>query len=270
MFFVMLISSLAALKHVSVSSLVVIRNVTTIVVAIADIAILRNPLSIFAINSLFSLLGGVLLFAKHDLSFSFVGYIWLAVNCVFTAAYQIYVKQLVEEFRLDAFVMALYNNVLSMPLCVAAILLSGEADGLSHLWSLTASRQALVGLSTILGFILSASAFRLNQLISATSQMVINNVNKFIVVVAAEIFLVPVLTPLSWTGTIIVFLSGYMYAHENSKASNKTRSVQAAKWLFLCLCYLTTFCLFFGEDLGFQMQTQLYHVVGIASNHTRT
>ena len=66
------------------------------------------------------------------------GYAWQLVNCVFTAAYSLYlrgamdrvVKLTVNQTKLDEFSMVFYNNLLSLPLLGGLMWTFGELERL--------------------------------------------------------------------------------------------------------------------------------------------
>merc|ERR1712070_275884 len=115
-----------------------------------------------------------------------MGYIWLAANVLGTGGYQVYVKfampavkKVGDKEGLTNFGMTYYNNVLSLPILVLGALYFGEhlplnndgvtkPDALSALLAASPATQAIVGLSTLLGFCLSLSASTLNKRITAT------------------------------------------------------------------------------------------------------
>lgn len=100
---------------------------------------------------------------------------------------------------------------------------TGEVSGISHHASqLTITWVGLVALSGLLGFMLSTSAFLVNRLVSATTMMVANNVNKFAVIILSEAFVAQTLGTLSSAGTLCVMFCGWFYAQtKNSYSSGR-------------------------------------------------
>ncbi|CAF4448468.1 unnamed protein product, partial [Adineta steineri] len=92
----MLTSSLFALKYVSVPTVIVIRNLSTISVAILEYFVIGNKIDSLSIGTLFGMFFGAIVYALHDLTFSIEGYIWLCVNIIGTSLYQVYIKKVVH------------------------------------------------------------------------------------------------------------------------------------------------------------------------------
>eukprot|EP01116_Phalansterium_solitarium_P001153 TRINITY_DN1092_c0_g2_i1.p1 TRINITY_DN1092_c0_g2~~TRINITY_DN1092_c0_g2_i1.p1 ORF type:complete len:429 (-),score=118.81 TRINITY_DN1092_c0_g2_i1:68-1225(-) len=213
LFMAMLLSSLLSLRYVTVVTLTVIRNATALVVAAADGVVLKVNISFMTVAALMGILLGSIVYGQTDINFHALGYAYLLLNVIATSTYQIYVKKL-TELRLTAFGMVYYNNVLSIPLFLLLALLSGEAAGLRLMVEQTASIDWLtIGISSVLGFCLSLSAFMLNLLVTATSLMVINNLNKIAFIVLSELAYQSTLTRNSAAGTAIVLVSGALYSY---------------------------------------------------------
>lgn len=215
----MLASSLLALQLVSAVTLIVFRNLCTLVVAFFERAVLGAEISMLSVASLLGILLGAVLYALSDIQFSAVGYAWLAFNVACTASFQIYVKSLLSGLpkegpgALGPFGMSYYNNVISLPVFAALAAASGELPRLPALASgLTAGAWAVVAVSALLGFALSTSAFLLNRLVSATSMMVANNVNKFALIILSELLVERTLGPVSALGTALVMAFAWVYA----------------------------------------------------------
>ena len=220
LFVIMLMSSLLALVYVSVPTLVVIRNLTTLLVAILEYIVLRNKISGFSVVTLVFMLLGAILYAKHDLTFSVPGYIWLCINILGTSTYQIYIKKIIHLplfENVGSIGMSYYNNLISLPILLISACFMGELTALlskANLNSLLEIKSmSLVLFSGVLGFSLSISAFALNKQISATSMMVANNVNKFSIIVLSEVFVQSTLDMMASIGAVLVLFLGWLYSH---------------------------------------------------------
>lgn len=75
--------------------------------------------------------------AATDLAFNAAGYFWQIVNCMFTAAYSLYMRGAMDRVaqhtsdgkRLGEFSMVFYNNLLSLPCCLLLMAMTGELYG---------------------------------------------------------------------------------------------------------------------------------------------
>ncbi|CAF0916976.1 unnamed protein product [Adineta steineri] len=225
LFVMMLTSSLFALKYVSVPTVIVIRNLSTVSVAILEYFVIGNKIDILSIGTLFGMFFGAIVYALHDLTFSIEGYIWLCVNIIGTSLYQVYIKKVVhmpEMKDIGPISMSYYNNLISLLILFILACVMGELKSfLLYFQSIFLPKIksiCIVFLSCILGFTLSTSAFALNKLISPTSIMVANNVNKFALIILSEIFVQSTLDLTASIATIFVLFYG-CYSDPNQAAS---------------------------------------------------
>jgi GDP-mannose transporter len=241
----MLVSSLLALMHVSAVTLIVIRNLTSLTVAALEAAVLGTRVPPAGVASLAGMLVGATMYGLHDITFSPAGYAWLAVNLASTSAYQVHVKRVISSDAARAIGplgFSYINNVLSLPMLVLVAVASGE-PGRMVAAATSGAAAALLLTSGVLGFCLSVTAFKLNTIISATSMMVANNVNKvnddlggrqsqgrpawgghsthtplfppllqFLVIIASEAFIQRTLDAVATSGTLAVTMFGWLYS----------------------------------------------------------
>lgn len=215
LFLAMLISSMLALQKVTVTTLIVVRNLTTLTTAICEVHFLNLKFTANQVQLLSLMFFGACLYGSNDISFDWCGYLYLLMNCLATTAYQIRVKVLVAELKMSPLTMSYYNNILSVPVLLILSALQGEISPSIFATISRSHTSFLVFLSCVFGFILSTTAFRLNQLISATSIMVINNANKFLLMIYSEAVLGKSLDLLSGIGCFIVIASSIAYSRSN-------------------------------------------------------
>ena len=228
LFVMMLISSLLTLMYVSVPTVIVMRNLTTLFVAVMEYVLLSHRINSFSAITLVFMLLGAILYAKHDLTFSIPGYVWLCVNILGTSIYQIYIKKIIHLplfENVGSIGMSYYNNLISLPVLLCCAYITGELRILStkfdfHYLSEIVS-IGLIVLSGILGFSLSTSAFALNKRISATSMMVANNVNKFSMIILSEIFVESTLDITASIGAVSVLFLGWLYSQTAKSLSRR-------------------------------------------------
>lgn len=222
LFAVMLYSSLEALKFISAVTLVVMRNLTTVVVAAGEHIALGVSFTRPAFLAMCGMLTSAAVYGAADMKFNPTGYAWLAVNIVSSSIYQVYVKSVATKDGTTPMGMSYLNNAISIPMLAAASSAIGENPlpwiALPH----ALSTWAMLLLSGFLGYLLSTSAFFLNQVISATSIMVANNTNKFAVIIFSELFIERSLGVWSTAGACMVIVFAYIYTRDRSSTSVST------------------------------------------------
>ncbi|CAF1550377.1 unnamed protein product [Adineta ricciae] len=215
----MLTSSLNALLYTSVPTVIVMRNLSTLTVAILECFILDGKTNAVSIGTLIAMLVSAILYAQHDFTLNATIYAWLSVNIFSTSAYQVYVKKIVHMPSIEnigSLGMAYYNNLFSLlPLLILAVI-KGEVAILLKDFNAVYFFQAHIMIpivaSCILGCCLSISAFKLNHLISATSIMVTNNVNKFSVIIISELCIESTLDGIAFVSAVFVLFFGWLYS----------------------------------------------------------
>lgn len=231
MFVGLLVSSMLALMHVSAVTLIVFRNLTSLSVAVLEYAVLGTRVPIEGALALLGIIAGAVMYAAHDLTFSWTGYAWLLANLVSTSAYQVWVKRVIsssEAQTMGPFGFSYVNNLLSLPALAAIALFTGEPLRMAQGAFISSESMAVLFLSCVLGCTLSVSAFMVNIAVSATSMMVANNVNKFFVIILSEIFVQSTLDAVATAGCVTVLLFGFWYARSRQKKSSEGGSDSAA------------------------------------------
>eukprot|EP00854_Cymbomonas_tetramitiformis_P013758 gene13758-16261_t len=222
-------SSMYAMEVVTSQTLILARTTATLFTAVADFNFLHTELGLREGISLVLIFAGAYHYSCRDLNYDFGAYCWLAVHVICTSAYQIYVKWLVKETKLNPQSMTLYHNMLNLPfLCVGAAA-DGELGGASALFQQSRYVQTMVYSSAVLGFGVSFTGFYLNHAISATSSMVVQNVNKFSLILLNE---VAVQHTHTWQsvlacGLVLTAAAYYSYARMTAAMEKKAEGTDA-------------------------------------------
>ena len=220
-FVFMLVSSMLALLKVSAVTLIVIRNLTAISVAVLERMVLGTSVTCSGIVALLGMVGGAVAFGLHDLTFDAQGYGWLVVNMVATSCYQIMVKRIISRdasAKIGPFGFAYLNNVMSVPFLACIAVANREPGRIAEVMPIDGRVATTLLLSCVLGCMLSVSGFVLNTMISATSLMVANNVNKFLVIILSELFIQRTLDGVASAGVVAVMLFGCLYAQSRQRS----------------------------------------------------
>jgi GDP-mannose transporter len=204
LFCTMLVSSMSAMKTMSVTSILVVRALTPLVTLVVEGRILGASASLRIWASLTTILAGSVCYVLAEIHGDVAGYVWLGVNLIAAALYHVYVKFIIGELKLSTMDMVLYNNAMSIPILFLVGLVLDHAgdlpegfakmDGLAWLW---------VILSLIVAGAISFSGFGLQACVSATSATVVNQVNKVASFIGAALIFHDHLTPLMILGTVI-------------------------------------------------------------------
>eukprot|EP01112_Ceratiomyxa_fruticulosa_P016503 TRINITY_DN4998_c0_g1_i1.p1 TRINITY_DN4998_c0_g1~~TRINITY_DN4998_c0_g1_i1.p1 ORF type:complete len:337 (+),score=54.27 TRINITY_DN4998_c0_g1_i1:140-1150(+) len=118
----MILSGSYTLKFLSVPMVTVFKNLTTVIITLGDNFLFGQPLSAGILSSIFLMFLGSFVASINDLEFTMVGYFWMAINCLLSAAYVLYMRHAMKGTKLSEFGMVYYNNSLSLPFLLPLLL----------------------------------------------------------------------------------------------------------------------------------------------------
>lgn len=125
--------------------------------------------------------------AATDLAFNLKGYIWQMVNCVFTAAYSLHLRGVMDKVvtltvnktKLDEFSMVFYNNLLSLPFIFLLMAGSGETSKVLSEPALSNPGFLMAGgASALLAFGISFASLWFLSTTTATTFGLVGSLNK--------------------------------------------------------------------------------------------
>lgn len=189
-FVAMLATALKSLGLLGVGVMSLLKNLTNIFIISGDYAMMGRAYTwhVYACLAIMvvTAAGG----AATDVAFSGPGYAWQLLNCLFTAAYALYLSHVTQRLsasagtsgrRVNEASMAYYNNLLSIPLAVF-LMFFGEAYTLADQPALRdASFQVYAFLGGVLGLGISFFSIWFMSLSSATMYTLTGSCNKFLV-----------------------------------------------------------------------------------------
>lgn len=210
LFCMMLITSLKAFQSASIAAVVVERNLMSLVVAMMEYVFLKKSLNQMAILSLLGIMAGAIIFGVYDVEFDKLGYGWLFANIAASATFQILNKKLVHGVDLSSFGFSYFNNLISVAMLMVYAVPSGALVQASS--DMQYVNMVALVLSCFLGFGLSVSAFALSKEVSATTMMVVNNSNKFLLVMGIELLnLGKPIGVNGWLGCVLAITFAMLY-----------------------------------------------------------
>jgi len=193
----MIWSSFFALKFLGVAMLTVLKNCTNLLVVFGDIVFFQRKQPTLVWVSLGLIILSALCGAATDLSFHSQGYFWQLLNCVFTAAYSLYMRGVMNKVSsvtesgkpLDEFTMVLLNNLLSAPLIIILILVFDEFPQVLHEPALQSTGFLVAATcSGVLSLAISFSSLWFLSETSPTTYSIVGSLNKIPTAVAGMIF----------------------------------------------------------------------------------
>mmetsp|Transcript_10192 Transcript_10192/g.25578 ORF Transcript_10192/g.25578 Transcript_10192/m.25578 type:complete len:343 (+) Transcript_10192:193-1221(+) len=123
----MVVTGLAALFHVNVPLYGALRRFTTVLVMLFQYFFLKRSTPRDEALTVFGMIFGASIAAAVDLNASFIGYIEVLLNCLFTALYLVDIQYRSAETQLNSYGLMYYNCVLSLPVIFPIMLFELES-----------------------------------------------------------------------------------------------------------------------------------------------
>jgi solute carrier family 35 protein len=223
LFAAMLVSSMFAMEHNTLGTVVVFRNVAPLFTLLIE-RMFRVPMKVTrdTVLSLVAIVLGVVLYHYHSIGFSRIGLVAICLNMSFAVLERLMQRHLMAQDPVDLSkpAMMLLNNACGLLPCSLLLLAYGEPAHWADAWaSLTPAGCALIVLSCLNGLAISYAGLRVQQLVTATTFMVLTNLNKFIVIFFGVAVLHDPLTLLSGAGMLVAMGGGLWYGRARSRAT---------------------------------------------------
>lgn len=228
LFAAMLVSSMIAMEVNTLGTIVVFRNVAPLFTLFIE-RMFRIPMQVSAetIAALLSIVVGVVLYHFHALGFTTMGLLAICLNMAFAVLERLMQRHLMAQSPVDISKpgMMLLNNACGLVPCGFLMIGYGETSR----WSTVAAEMTpggflLVMTSCVNGLAISYAGLRVQQLVTATSFMVLTNVNKFVVILFGVAVLKDELSALSALGVTLAMGGGLWYGRARSRLSEFTAS----------------------------------------------
>ncbi|KNC79488.1 hypothetical protein SARC_08121 [Sphaeroforma arctica JP610] len=224
LFCVMLYTGSQSLNYLTIPLVTVFKNLTNILIAYGDKHFYHQHVSTGVVLALILMLTGSILSAWTDISFNLTGYIWMALNCIGTAGYTLYIRQAKQNTNLDQWGMSFYNNVLTCCLTIPAAFLNGEVTGVQEFEYLY-DPQFLLALfvSGAIGTGLSLSVFWCINETSPTTYSMVGSLNKIPLTILSFLVFAQPLTFASGVSIGFGIFSGIVFTYAKYKQSEADR-----------------------------------------------
>lgn len=223
-FVLILLSNLFSLLYVSMATVIVMCSLSTLFVVLFECIVINYKMNGLSIATLIGMLAGAIFYAKHDSTFNVKGYTWLCINIFSTSIYQIYLKKMAIVLLtkdIGSIGIFYHNNLISLPVLLLLAYIMNELTSRFDLISSLDMRSInLVLFSSVLAFLVSISTFVVNRRNTATTVIVIDNINRMLIIILSEIFVESTLNLSSIVGAFFVVYFGWLYS-QSSKYFSK-------------------------------------------------
>ncbi|KAF9914997.1 GDP-mannose transporter into the lumen of the Golgi [Lobosporangium transversale] len=232
----MIYSASKSLQYLSIPVYSVWKNLTIILIAYGEVLWFGSrvtPLMLlsFLIMVLSSVIAGWSDFSSFasgnpsDLIHLNIGYIWMAINCLSSAGYVLYMRKRIKYFNFKDFDTVYYNNIISLPIMLTLSFclegwMSGELDRTFSPDVKTPLTVAAV-LSGVSSFLISYGSAWCVRCTSSTTYSMVGALNKLPVAASGILFLGDPATASSILGILLGFLAGLLYSYSKTDQAQK-------------------------------------------------
>eukprot|EP00834_Sanchytrium_tribonematis_P005883 NODE_389_length_8228_cov_1.280600.p4 type:complete len:222 gc:universal NODE_389_length_8228_cov_1.280600:4855-4190(-) len=112
----MLFTSGKALEYMNIPVFTIFKNLTIILIAYGDYYFNHTPITRLMIISFVLMVLSSLCAAGSDVTFSFKGYFWTAVNICSSAYYVLFIRKKIRKLQFREYDTVFYNNMLVLPM----------------------------------------------------------------------------------------------------------------------------------------------------------
>mmetsp|Transcript_16701 Transcript_16701/g.29138 ORF Transcript_16701/g.29138 Transcript_16701/m.29138 type:complete len:411 (+) Transcript_16701:156-1388(+) len=221
-FCAMLFTGMASLQFNSVPMVTVFKNVANITTAIGDFYFFGNKSEPLVMVAFGIMLSGAIAAAWNDIEIRLAGIFWMALNCLSTSGYVLYMKFATKNVKLSKFGMVFYNNVL----CVAFLLPAATAMGQTQIFLSTptihtpdyAFKNIFAGM---VGFLLNFAALHCVSVTGPTTYAIIGSLNKIPVAFLGYILFDNIITNETWFFIAVSMAGGFLYSYAKLRSSGQ-------------------------------------------------
>uniref|UniRef100_A0A7S4DW12 Sugar phosphate transporter domain-containing protein n=1 Tax=Lotharella globosa TaxID=91324 RepID=A0A7S4DW12_9EUKA len=230
----MLGTSMVALQHCSLGTAVVVRLLSPVLSVAVESTFNRAKFVItpWTIVALATIIGGVALYAvfQSGLSGETIGIVFMVLNMLIGTSERLMQRFLMVEnpVNMSDTGFMIYNNsvcFLAMPMLMGIFHEWGSVQAITNV---TPVGWTFILWSCLCGASISYVGFRAQRRISATSFLIVANLNKLLVVAFGIIVLGEVYKPLAAIGAFVSLLGGAIYTWDRKMNAKKVQQEQQA------------------------------------------
>ncbi|EPY29544.1 GDP-mannose transporter [Strigomonas culicis] len=216
LFSVMLFTSLKSFVYVNVSTVVIMRNIGSIITTVVEYVVRGEKVNTEIVLSELAIAGGAYLYGYQNASLNWIGFFWVMINVIAQVAYGVTLKHYMASkthfASMTKYTMSLLNNALCLP-CILFLILVQEFGSLgSNVMKVDFMGFFWIALTCVIGFLISTSGFGLQKLVSATTFLVVNNLVKFFNIFLGFVFLGDQMGLYDGIGCFVALSAGAWYS----------------------------------------------------------
>jgi GDP-mannose transporter len=213
-FCLMLFTGMAALQTNSVPMVTVFKNITNVTTTFGDYIWFGSKPEKLILAAFGVMLGGAVIAAWKDISVTPVGLFWMAMNCIATSGYVLYMKHATQSISLTKFGMVYVNNVLCAVFLFPVALVSGEISLFLNTSAIHTIDYATKNLfAGFVGFFLNFASLSCVQTTGPTTYAIIGSLNKVPVTFLGYFMFDTKISGETWFYIGVSMCGGFLYSY---------------------------------------------------------
>lgn len=219
LFCAMLFTGMASLQHNSVPMVTVFKNITNIFTGIGDFYFFGTKVESLVFVAFAVMLGGAAFAAKNDVAITAVGIFWMALNCISTSGYILYMKFATKSVNLSKFGMVFYNNVLCTLFLLPVTIYNGEMKAFLDTKAFHTTDYLFKNtFAGFVGFFLNFASLNCVSITGPTTYAIIGSLNKIPTAFLGYTFFKIEITPQTWFFIGVSMCGGFLFSYAKIKS----------------------------------------------------
>lgn len=226
-FCLMLFTGMASLQHNSVPMVSIFKNLTNILITIGDYYFFGKSAELLVWLAFGIMLAGAVFAAREDISITFIGMFWMAMNCLSTAGYILYMKHATNTIKLSKFGMIFYNNLLCTFFLFPCTIWNGQLDRFLQTEALHTFDYAWKNVfAGLIGFLLNFASLNCVENTGPTTYAIVGSLTKIPITLLGWYLFKSVITPETWFFIGISMTGGFLYSYAKIKSAKEQEKGQ--------------------------------------------
>jgi GDP-mannose transporter len=221
-FCMMLFTGMASLQYNSVPMVTIFKNITNIVVTFGDYLWFGSSAEWLVIVAFGIMLSGAVAAAWNDIYVTWLGLFWMALNCLSTAGYVLYMKFATKHVNLSKFGMVFINNVLCIFFLLPVAIVMGQVTLFSQTPAIHTgdylSKNLFAG---VIGFLLNFASLNCVAATGPSTYAIVGSMNKVPVALLGYWLFDNVITPQTWFFIGVSMAGGFLYSFAKIRSSRQ-------------------------------------------------
>ena len=223
----MLFTGMASLQHNSVPMVSIFKNLTNILITLGDYYFFGKSAELLVWLAFGIMLAGAVFAAREDISITFIGLFWMAMNCMSTAGYILYMKHATNTIKLSKFGMIFYNNLLCTFFLFPCTIWNGQLERFLQTEALHTFDYAWKNVfAGLIGFLLNFASLNCVENTGPTTYAIVGSLTKIPITLLGWYLFKSVITPETWFFIGISMTGGFLYSYAKIKSAKEQEKGQ--------------------------------------------